>query len=68
MLDDILIHGESQEEHDYRLTAVLKRLSEAGLTLSKEKCQFSTKRVKFLGQLVDEEGLKPDPEKVAAIR
>ena len=68
LIDDILIHGESQEEHDYRLTAVLKRLSEAGQTLSKEKCQFSTKRVKFLGQLVDEEGLKPDPEKVAAIR
>ena len=43
LIDDTLIHRESQEEHDYRLTAVLKRLSEAGLTLSKEKCQFRTK-------------------------
>ena len=56
------------EEHDDRLTKVLQRLEEAGLTLNREKCQFSQSQVKFLGQVVDQNGICPDPEKVAAIQ
>ena len=41
MIDDILVHGSTVEEHDDRLTKVLQRLEEAGLTLNREKCQFS---------------------------
>ena len=57
-----------QEEHDRHPKAILKRLSEAGLTLSPEKCKFSKRCIKFLGQLVDETGVKPDPDKVHAIQ
>ena len=32
------------------------------------KCRFSQRQVPFLGQVVDETGIKPDPSKVAAIR
>ena len=68
MIDDILVHGCTVEEHDDRLTKVLQRLEEAGLTLNREKCQFSQSQVKFLGQVVDRNGICPDPEKVAAIQ
>ena len=68
LIDDILVHGKTQDEHDQRLTTVLGRLSEAGLTLSKEKSEFSKRQIKFLGQLVDETGVKPDPDKVQAIK
>ena len=37
LIDDILIYGNTQEEHDERLLAVLNRLEEAGLTLNRDK-------------------------------
>ena len=68
MMDDILVHGKTQEEHDECLDKVLQRLQETGMTLNTDKCQFSQKPVKFLGQVVDSTGIRPDPEKVLAIQ
>ena len=68
MMDDILIHGKSQEEHDARLQKVLQRLQDAGVTLNSEKCQFSMESVKFLGHVIDSSGIRPDPDKVMAIQ
>ena len=68
LVDDILVSGKTQEEHDQRLMAVLTRLSKAGITLSIEKCEINKRSVKFLGQLVDEDRVKPDPNKVCAIQ
>ena len=38
--DDLIIHGKDVVEHDRCLFAVLDRLSEVGLTVNREKCQF----------------------------
>lgn len=62
-VDDILISGKTQEEHDQRLMAVLSRLQKAGLTLGLEKCKINKPRVKFLGQLIDHTGVRPDPDR-----
>jgi hypothetical protein len=35
-VDDVLVYGKTQEEHDARLHAVLKRTESAGGTLNKE--------------------------------
>ena len=67
LIDDILVYSKTQQEHDDRLHAVLKRLEEAGLTLNKEKCEFSQRQVKFLGQILSEDGIQSDLNKVAAI-
>ena len=67
LMDDILVHGKLTEEHDRRLHIVLQRLQDAGVTLNKRKCLFSQDRVKFLGQIVDPAGVRPDPDKVSAI-
>ena len=67
LMDDILVHGKSTEQHDRRLHTVLQRLQDAGVTLNKKKCVFSQDRVKFLGQIVDPAGVRPDPDKVSAI-
>ena len=37
-IDDLLVHGESQEQHDSRLHSVLQRLQESKLTLNRDKC------------------------------
>ena len=39
-MDDILVHGADQDEHDRRVRATLHCLQEAGITLNIEKCQF----------------------------
>ena len=68
LIDDMLVHGRSQEEHDEHLQAVLTRLSEAGVTLNRNKCKFSCTSVTFLGHVVDGDGIHPDPAKVDAIQ
>lgn len=59
-VDDILVWGSSKEEHDERLRAALTAARKAGLTLNKEKCIFATTEVKFLGDRISKEGIKPD--------
>jgi len=48
-IDDVLVHGKDQQQHDERLEAVLKRLLEAGVTLNLDKCVFSIKQVTVPG-------------------
>ena len=67
-MDDILIWGSTQIEHDQRLKATLERLRETGITLNKQKCCFSEKSIKFLGHVIDESGIRPDEEKIKAIQ
>ena len=68
MIDDVLIHGKTPQEHDQRLVAVLTRLRKANVTLNKDKCEFSKHSIRFLGQIIDSSGIRPDPEKVKAIQ
>ena len=66
-IDDILVHAENQDQHDQRLHAVLKRLSDSNITLNLEKCEFSKTTVKVLDNVVSSEGIIPDPDKIEAI-
>ena len=67
MMDDVLIYGQNQAEHDRRVDLVLQKFKAARVTLNEVKCQFSQKSVKFLGHLIDSSGVHPDPDKVQAI-
>ena len=66
-MDDILVFGKDQAEHDARLVAVLTRIEEAGGTLNPQKCEFSRDNLKFLGHVIDSSGIRADPDKTAAI-
>ncbi|GBM36853.1 Transposon Tf2-9 polyprotein [Araneus ventricosus] len=66
-MDDILIWGSTQEERDQRLTEVCKRLKKSGMTLNAKKCIFSQTSIKFLGHIIDVQGIHPDPDKIAAV-
>uniref|UniRef100_A0A669BA80 Gypsy retrotransposon integrase-like protein 1 n=1 Tax=Oreochromis niloticus TaxID=8128 RepID=A0A669BA80_ORENI len=65
--DDVIIHAPDQETHDKRLHAVMKRLSDCGLTLSSEKCQFNMDRFVFMGILLTQKGIGPTEERVRAV-
>ena len=66
-MDDILVFGKTQHEHDQNLEAVLRRLEEANVTLSPQKCEFSKTELTFLGHVIDVTGIRADPEKTKAI-
>ena len=66
-LDDILVTGRTNEEHDRNLATVLTRLQDAGLRLKKEKCAFRQKSYTYLGHVIDAEGIHPTEDKVRAV-
>ena len=66
--DDLIVHGCDVEEHDKRLFAVLDRLSEVGLTVNGDKCEFRLSRLTFFGHELTSDGINPSEEKIAAIR
>ena len=65
-IDDVLVFGRNQQEHDDRLKLVLQKMKETDVTLN-ERCTFSQDSVKFLGHMISKEGIQMDPEKVQAI-
>ena len=66
-LDDVLVFAPSEEEAIHRLEMVFGRLREHGLKLAPKKCHFLRRSVRFLGHIIDENGVATDPEKVQAI-
>jgi hypothetical protein len=66
--DDVLIYGTSEADHDRNLANLLCRCQYKGIKLNSQKVEYKCKEVPFHGHLLTTEGLKPDPEKVRAIR
>nr|XP_022906017.1 uncharacterized protein LOC111417855 [Onthophagus taurus] len=66
-LDDIVIVTPTLERHLEILEEVITRIRNAGLTFSKDKCSFCRESLKYLGYVVDRNGLRVDPDKVRAI-
>lgn len=66
-LDDIIVVGSNFEKHLEVLDKVLKRLRDAKLTINKAKCQFCRSELKYLGYMIDGDGLRVDPDKVESI-
>ena len=67
-LDDIVVCTTTFQEHIEVLAKVFQKLYDARLKSNPEKCQFFRAELKYLGNIVDKEGLRTDPEKVAAIK
>ena len=66
-IDDIVVFGRTEEEHQKRLEKVMKKLEQSGLTLNKEKCRMNLTEIEFLGFHISSEGVKPTEEKISAI-
>jgi hypothetical protein len=67
-LDDILIYSDTLEEHREQVRQVLERSSAAGLHLKPEKCEFYRKEFKYLRLIIGTDGIRMDPDKIAAVR
>ena len=67
-LDDVVITGRDMQEHNIALREVLRRLSDAGLRVNRDKCSFGVPSVQYLGFKVSERGVETTEDKVSAIR
>ena len=67
-IDDILVTGETEEEHLQNLDEALQRLEEADFTLKNIKCSFMQPEIDFLGYHIDADGQHPMDEKIHAIK
>eukprot|EP00794_Sanderia_malayensis_P005342 gene5342-6012_t len=56
------------DEHLRNLKEVFTAIQNAGLKLNLKKCAFAKFEVKYLGFVLSEKGIAPNPEKVAAIK
>lgn len=65
--DDIKVHGSTINEHMERLRAVFQKLLDANLRINKEKSQFCKSSIRYLGHIIDKNGLSKTPEKIEAV-
>ena len=68
MIDDILVFGRDEAEHQKNLLAVLERLESRGITLNKGKCQFYRKELTFFGLRFTADGVSPTEDRCRALR
>lgn len=66
-LDGIVIVTPTFEEHMVWLTKVLDKITAADFTVNPDKCEFCRAQVRYLGFIVQRDGLAVDPEKTRPI-
>ena len=66
-IDDIVIFGRNFTEHLLRLETILERVQKAGIKLNLKKCRCLETRLLILGHIVDDQGVRPNPAKIAAV-
>jgi len=67
-MDDIMVFSASLQEHITDLERVFKKLAEANFKLQLDKTEFLRKEVEYLGHVVTQQGIKPNPGKIEAIK
>ncbi|UYV64153.1 hypothetical protein LAZ67_2006783 [Cordylochernes scorpioides] len=67
-IDDVLIASDSENQHVSHLQQLFGRLRDYGLTINETKCTFGQPSVKFLGFIITNAGISPDPQRVQAIK
>lgn len=66
-LDDIVIVSNTFEEHLRSLKEVARRLREANLSINLEKSKFCVPELPYLGFVLSQRGIRPNPDKIEAI-
>jgi len=56
-IDDVIVYGNTIEEHARRLGNVLERFDRAYLQLQPGKCVFAQPQVEYLGYIVSTEAI-----------
>ena len=66
-LDDIIIFSENESDHLEHVSRVVEKLKAHSIKIKKSKCEWAKEKIKFLGYVVENDAIAPDPDKVAAL-
>lgn len=67
-IDDTLIAGKDELEHQERLTAVLRRIKNNDIKFHRSKCQFHVPSIEYLGFIIDGQGIHKINDKIRAVQ
>ena len=67
IVDDMVIAGRDEMEHDRNFLAFMEKSMSSNLTLNSEKIQFKQSQVSFYGHCWSKHGISPDPKKIKAL-
>ncbi|GJU47094.1 putative reverse transcriptase domain-containing protein [Tanacetum coccineum] len=68
LIDDILIHSNSKEDHEVHLKLVLELLKNDRLYAKFSRCEFWLQEVHFLGHAVNHNDIYMDPSKIKVVK
>ena len=61
--DDVIVWGRSPEELEKRCKRCLEIARKANLKFRREMTVLNQREIKYLGHIISEQGMRPDPEK-----
>ena len=67
-MDGVIVGSGNKEDHIRDLRCLFQRMKEAGLLLNKDKCVLGRSSIKFLGHIVDSQGISIPPDRVDDIK
>ena len=66
-IDDIMIYSDTEEEHLEHIRNVCERLRKGRYYASRKKSHLFADRIEVLGHVINDEGIRAAPEKIAKI-
>ena len=67
LMDRIIVFSQTFQGHLQQLSNVLQEIRNAGLKLQGSKHKFACKEVRYLGHIVSEASIAPDPDTIQAV-
>lgn len=67
-MDDILVYGQTEEEHNEHLSKLRQRLAENEIPENKDKGEYNKTELEFLGYVINATGVRQTDERVKAIQ
>jgi len=64
-INDILISSDTEKDHLKHIAMVCDKLKQAQVYASRKKSEFFAARMDVLGHIIDDQGLRASPEKIA---
>lgn len=66
-IDDVILCSEDERSHLADIDQFLNVVEEFGMKLKGDKCHFGLGQIKYLGFLVDKNGISIDPKNIEAV-